>query len=263
MGQPRKWRPGPIIVSCSIVVLTFMLFWPTIGFDFISYDDPEYVSRNPHVIGGVTWENVRWALLSTHASNWHPLTWFSHMADVQMFGLRPGYHHLTNAFLHSLNAALVFLVLRLLTGAIWRSALVAALFAVHPSHVESVAWISERKDVLSTLFGLLTMWGYVLYCRKMITTGKGLDSSRIWYGAALAFFALSLASKPMLVTLPFVLLLLDHWPLGRLLTEGKSRGRARTCVAGGFGKDSVFAALTWFEYHHVCCATRRGCSGDA
>jgi Flp pilus assembly protein TadD len=224
MGQPRKWSLSPVIVICGIVALTFMLFWPSVRFGFIGYDDPEYVSRNPHVLGGLTWENVRWALVSTHASNWHPLTWLSHMADIQMFGLRPGYHHLTNTLLHSLNAALIFVVLRLLTGAIWRSALVAALFALHPCHVESVAWISERKDVLSTLFGLLAMWGYALYCGRRNTAPNALSSARMWYGAALLFFALSLASKPMLVTLPFVLLLLDHWPLGRLIKAGKSRG---------------------------------------
>jgi tetratricopeptide (TPR) repeat protein len=149
---------------------------------------------------------VAWAFTTNTAGNWHPLTWLSHMLDCQIFGLRPGWHHLVNALLHGANTALLFAVLRAMTGMAWRSALVAALFAVHPLHVESVAWIAERKDVLSTFFGLLAMWAYARYAAA---------PSVMRYGSVACFFALSLLSKPMLVTLPFVLLLLDVWPLKR------------------------------------------------
>jgi tetratricopeptide (TPR) repeat protein len=179
---------------------------------FITYDDPVYVTENAHVKGGLTWENVRWAFQSTEASNWHPLTWLSHMADVQAFGLRPWGHHLTSVLLHALNALLLFAALRRLTGALWRSLFVAALFGLHPLHVESVAWISERKDVLSTTFWMLVLWAYA---ERMERIRSGRPGAPAFYGVALAAFALGLMSKPMLVTLPCVLLLLDFWPLGR------------------------------------------------
>src|SRR4029077_9821122 len=141
---------------------------------------------------------------------WHPLTWLSHMADCQLFGLNPAGHHLTNLTIHTSNTLLLFLLLRRFTGAGWRSALVAALFALHPLHVESVAWIAERKDLLSTFFGLLALWAYIAYCRRTTTDRK---NSKLFYTIALLGCALSLMSKPMLVTLPFILLLLDLWPL--------------------------------------------------
>jgi tetratricopeptide (TPR) repeat protein len=206
-------------------LLLFLLvagcFLPAVTHDFITYDDPVYVTGNAHVRGGLTWENVRWAFQSTEASNWHPLTWLSHMADVQAFGLRPWGHHLTSVLLHALNALLLFAALRRLTGAPWRSLFVAALFGLHPLHVESVAWISERKDVLSTTFWMLVLWAYA---ERMERIRSGRAGAPAYYALALVFFALGLMCKPMLVTLPCVLLLLDFWPLGRFAgTSARSR----------------------------------------
>jgi tetratricopeptide (TPR) repeat protein len=174
--------------------------------DFINYDDPVYVSNNPDVLGGLTLAGLRWAFTSIHAAYWHPVTWLSHQLDVSLFGRDAGAHLLVNVLLHLLNVILLFLWLRLATGAFWRSGVVAALFAVHPLHVESVAWISERKDVLSTLFLLLTLHAYTRFVRT------GSRGQFIWSVVACG---LGLMAKPMLVTLPFALLLLDRWPLQR------------------------------------------------
>ncbi len=198
-----------------LVAVTFAVYLPVRHHGFIDYDDMPYVAGNPQVTAGLTWEGIRWAFTTGHAANWHPVTWLSHMTDCQLFGVNPGAHHLVSVGFHLLNVALLFWVLRLMTGAVWRSLAVAALFALHPLHVESVAWIAERKDVLSTLFGLLTIWAYVVYVRR-----PGL-----WrYLLALLLFALGLMAKPMLVTWPFVLLLLDWWPLGRLGAGSKEQG---------------------------------------
>ncbi len=209
--------------------MTLAVYLPTAWNDFVNYDDSDYVTENAHVKSGLTWETVVWAFTSGHASNWHPLTWLSHSLDYQVFGLRAGAMHLVSAGLHVLNTLLLFLVLRGLTGTLWRSALVAALFALHPLHVESVAWVSERKDVLSTCFFLLTLGAYghsqVQSLKSQVVGG---DASRFtfhvsrFYLLSLLCFALGLMSKPMLVTTPFVLLLIDYWPLGRLKT-GDSR----------------------------------------
>ena len=145
-------------ICAALVVLAVLPYLQTLRYEFVRFDDGAYVAENPLVQQGLTWSNVAWALTTMSAGNWHPLTWLSHMLDCQIFGLRPGWHHLVNALLHGANTALVFVVLRAMTGRVWRSALVAALFAVHPLHVESVAWIAERKDVLSTFFGLLALW---------------------------------------------------------------------------------------------------------
>ena len=183
------------------------------GHDFIDFDDGIYILNNTHVRTGLTIENIRWALTSMSASNWHPLTWVSHMLDCRLYGLHPAGHHLTGLFLHVANTLLLFLVLRTATGNRWKSALVAILFGIHPLHIESVAWVSERKDVLSGFFWMLVILSYLQYARK----GK---THR--YLLALALFALGLMAKPMLVTLPFVLLLFDFWPLGRF-PSGASR----------------------------------------
>jgi tetratricopeptide (TPR) repeat protein len=208
---------------CGVVLFLVVagIFLPAVTHDFITYDDPVYVTDNAHVTGGLTWENVRWAFRSTEASNWHPLTWLSHMADCQLYGLRPWGHHLTNVLLHALNAALLLIVLLRMTGAPWRSLFVAALFGLHPLHVESVAWISERKDVLSGTFCMLTLWAYARQSERGQSRRRGAAS---YYALALVFFALGLMSKPMLVTLPCVLLLLDFWPLGRWAASS-ARGR--------------------------------------
>jgi tetratricopeptide (TPR) repeat protein len=189
-----------------LVLLSLAAFWPVLKNDFIFYDDDVYVTKNEVVRRGLSWAGVRWAFTTGRAANWHPLTWLSHMADVSLFGMNPAGHHGMNLALHVLNTLLLFLVLKSLTGAVWRSALVAALFAVHPAHVESVAWAAERKDLLSTAFWLGTMWAYAAWVRKR-TPGR--------YAAILLLFAAGLMSKPMLVSLPVVLLLLDFWPLER------------------------------------------------
>ncbi|MEI8291586.1 MAG: tetratricopeptide repeat protein [Verrucomicrobiota bacterium] len=196
----------PRLIALLLALTTLIVFLPAGQFSFLNYDDNDYVSDNPHVKTGLTPAGVKWAFTAFHAGNWHPLTWISHMADCTLFGLNPGAHHFVNVLFHAANATLLFGLLLRLTERMWPSALVAALFAWHPLHVESVAWISERKDVLSTFFALLTLLSYAKFARQ---------NCRRSYWLALVFFALGLLAKPMLVTLPFVLLLLDYWPLQR------------------------------------------------
>ena len=204
ISQKREMTPD--IISAVLALAAIAVYTPVWRFDFVTLDDPLYVSRNPVVAAGLTWQGVVWAFSAAYAANWHPLTWISHMVDVELFGLWAGGHHLTSLALHIVNALLLFALMRRMTGAVGRSALVAALFAVHPLHVESVAWISERKDVLSATLGLLAIWAYLGYTRV-----------RSWrrYALVAGLFAGALMAKPMLVTLPFVLLLLDWWPLRR------------------------------------------------
>jgi tetratricopeptide (TPR) repeat protein len=213
-NQNTKHR---LIVAGLLALGTLAVYLPVLGLDFTNYDDPDYVTENPAVRAGLTGPGLAWAFSHFHSGNWHPLTWASHMLDCQLFGLNPAGHHFSNLLFHTANVVVLFLVLGWLTGTVWRSAVVAGLFALHPLHVESVAWISERKDVLSTFFGLLSIWAYGKYVR--------IHGSRFlhpFYLLALGCFALSLMSKPMLVTLPFVFLLIDFWPLGRLrLGPGK------------------------------------------
>lgn len=197
----------PRLIALVLALLTLLLYLPVGWHDFIVFDDGDYVSQNRIVQAGLTWRGIRWAFDSWHFSNWHPLTWLSHMLDCQLFGLNPGAQHLVNVLFHIANALLLFTLLRRITHALWPSAIIAALFAWHPLHVESVAWIAERKDVLSTFFGLLALLNYVSYTKS---------SSRRLYCLTLLLFACSLMSKPMLVTLPFVFLLLDYWPLKRI-----------------------------------------------
>jgi Tfp pilus assembly protein PilF len=196
-----------VIISLLLMIAGFIAFWQVTRCEFINFDDPKFVSDNRHVQGGLTVEGITWAFTTGQAANWHPLTWISHMIDVQLFGLQPRWHHLTNLLFHLASTLLLFLVLHRMTKALWQSAFVAALFALHPLHVESVAWVAERKDVLSTFFWMLTMGIYVSYAAR-----PGLAR----YLTLLLCFALGLMAKPMLVTLPFVLLLLDYWPLQRL-----------------------------------------------
>ena len=211
----------PRIIGLLLALVTLVVYLPVAHFGFINYDDGGYVAENQHVQDGLTWAGVSWAFTTWHASNWHPLTWLSHMLDCQLFGLDPGAHHFVNALIHSANTVLVFALLWRLTNKVWPAAFIAALFGWHPLHVESVAWISERKDVLSTFFGLLALLSYAkaVTSDKWPLTDNAETASRITHHAslfpALIFFALSLLAKPMLVTLPFVLLLLDFWPLQR------------------------------------------------
>lgn len=196
-----------------IAISVAAAYWPVRQFGFVRFDDPTYVSDNPHVLGGLSWPAVGWAFTSGYGANWHPITWISHMLDVQLFGLDAGAHHSVNVVLHGANSILLFLVLLQMTGAVWRSGFVAAAFALHPIHVESVAWVAERKDVLSTLFWMLSLWAYSRYAVK---------PRRLTYVLLLATFALALMAKPMVVTVPFALLLLDVWPLGRFDFERRS-----------------------------------------
>jgi Flp pilus assembly protein TadD len=207
-GLNNRWLvPG---VCIFLVAIIWAVFGQTLRYGFVNFDDEKYVYENPDVTGGLSFKGIAWAFTHVHAANWHPLTWISHMLDCQFYGLNPGGHHFTNLLLHTTATILLFLVLRRMTGALWRSAFVAALFAIHPLHVESVAWVSERKDVLSGLFFMLTLGAYVRYVQ--------LPRSINRYLMVALMLALGLMSKPMLVTLPFVLLLLDYWPLGRVAT---------------------------------------------
>jgi tetratricopeptide (TPR) repeat protein len=190
-----------------LAALVWIVFGQTLQHEFVNFDDDVYVYQNPMVTGGLTPAAVAWAFTHPHQANWHPLTSLSHILDCQFYGLNAGGHHFTNVLLHGASAILLFLVLRRMTAALWPSALVAALFAIHPLRVESVAWISERKDVLSGFFFVLTLGAYLRYVRR--------PKSLLHYLLVLFLFVLGLMSKPMLVTLPFVLLLLDYWPLGR------------------------------------------------
>jgi tetratricopeptide (TPR) repeat protein len=210
-------RTKLLLLAGLLVAMTVAAYEPVRRYEFVDYDDDRYVTNNPRTQQGLSWENAAWALTATEVANWHPLTWLSHMADCQLYGLNPSGHHLTNLLLHLGCVVLLFLVLQQMTGAVWRSWLVAALFATHPLNIESAAWIAERKNVLSTLFWLLTMWAYLLYTRRP-------EWKR--YLLVVVSFVLGLMSKPMLVTLPCVLLLLDYWPLGRLQrAKGEDRFR--------------------------------------
>jgi len=254
-----EWFIIPLLIAVTLTV-----FWPVQGHGFLAYDDDAYVYDNPHVNTGLTITNIRWALTAMEAYNWHPLTWISHMVDVQFYGLNPAGHHRTNLLLHLANTVLLFLVLRRMTRSAWRSALVAALFAIHPLHVESVAWVAERKDVLSTFFMLLTIQAYLRYIEatpyayvrglrsiplnlkagmegrsqksevgsRRPEVGGRKSEARISsairirrYLPVVLLFSLGLMSKPMVISLPLLLLLLDYWPLGRMGTEGRSLWR--------------------------------------
>jgi tetratricopeptide (TPR) repeat protein len=238
-GLNDRWTiPGVCIFLAAII---WVVFGQTLGHEFVNYDDDLYVYENPAVTRGLTLQGIIWAFTHVHCSNWHPLTWVSHMLDCQFYGLSPGGHHLTNILFHTATAILLFLILRQMTGALWRSAFVAAVFAIHPLRVESVAWVAERKDVLSGLFFMLTIGAYARYAQRrsrvepssLRSAASGSREPRaqsvsaldprlpaLDYCLVLLFFALGLMCKPMLVTLPLVLLLLDYWPLVRVAGGG-------------------------------------------
>ncbi len=201
-----------LLICLFLVIATLAVYQQVRHYDFVGYDDDDYVFENPHIRAGLTLNSIKWAFTAVHADNWHPVTWLSHILDIELYGLNPGQHHLTNLIFHIVNSLLLFLIFRRMTGDLWQSGFVAALFALHPLHVESVAWISERKDVLSTFFLLLTIQSYVRYVEKPTPRR---------YLLSLFFFIPGLMSKAMLVTLPLVLLLLDYWPLKRLKPEKK------------------------------------------
>lgn len=193
-------------IGAGLAVITWLIFGQTLAHQFVNYDDEFYVYENARVASGFSWDNIWWVFTNPVCSNWHPLTVISHMSDCQLYGLLPAGHHFTNVLFHSVAVILLFLVLRQMTGFLWRAAFVAAVFAIHPLHVESVAWISERKDVLSAVFFMSTLAAYIRYAHLLSLTS---------YGVVLLLFGLGLMAKPMLVTLPFLLLLLDWWPLRR------------------------------------------------
>ena len=204
----RCWLPLGICIS--LLALVWVVFGQTLRYDFVNYDDPRYVYQNPRITSGLNIGGIAWAFTHIHSENWHPLTTTTHMLDCQLYGVNAGWHHFTNVLLHTVAVVLLFFALRCMTGALWRSAFVAAIFAVHPLHVESVAWIAERKDVLSAVFFMLTLLAYFHYTRAPAIAR---------YLLVVIVVALGLMSKPMLVTLPFVLLLLDYWPLGRIQAQ--------------------------------------------
>src|SRR5580698_3831230 len=193
LSSPSANPGSSLIISVLLFVATLILYIPAFNNGFVNYDDPAYVTSNPHVLQGLSWSNVKWAFTATVEANWHPVTWISHMADVQLFGTNPRGHHVVSVLLHALNVVLLFFILRMATGSGLRSALVAGLFAVHPLNVECVAWVAERKSLLSMFFLLLTFAAYGWYCSKR-NIGR--------YAMVLALFALGIAAKPMIVTVP-------------------------------------------------------------
>jgi tetratricopeptide (TPR) repeat protein len=226
-----------------LVGLTLAVYWRAQGYQFVHLDDLDYVVYNFPLRGGFSLANIEWAFTTTRSANWHPLTWLSHMADVALFGLDPGWHHRVNIALHLLNTALLYLALRGMTGSASKSGFVAALFGVHPLHVESVAWIAERKDLLCACFWMLTLWAYGKYAAR---------GGWVRYLAVVLFFSLGLLAKPMAVTLPFVLLLLDFWPLGRVHPPGAAPGAPSSLpqVAGRL----VLEKLPLFALAALSCA---------
>jgi tetratricopeptide (TPR) repeat protein len=235
---PSPHSPAPratiLGVSIFLMAITWLVFGETLRHQPINFDDQEYVFENPKINTGLTSTGVLWAFTHSHAGNWHPLTSISHMLDCQLFGLQAGWHHFTNVLLHTIAVILLFLVFREMTGAIWRSAFVAAVFAIHPLRVESVAWIAERKDVLSGVFFMLTLGAYVRYAR---------EPSSIRYLIVAALFGLGLMTKSMLVTLPFVLLVLDYWPLGRFAHVSPAKPKPKNGFARWWGHRSILARL--------------------
>src|SRR5262245_34421600 len=245
-GRRSKPWIADLIVCLGLVAVTLAVFGQTLTHDFVNFDDHVYVYENPSVIRGLSTEGIIDAFTHTHARNWHPLTTLSHMLDCQLYGLSASGHHLTNVLLHTISVLLLFLVLKQMTAALWQSALVAALFAIHPLHVESVAWVAERKDVLSAVFFMLTLAAYVQYTRV---------PSALRYLLVALLFALGLMSKPMLVTLPFVLLLLDYWPLGRIGCQKSAiRRRLPTLIT----EKLPFFALSAFSCIATVFAQRQG-----
>jgi tetratricopeptide (TPR) repeat protein len=209
-SSPQK---RTVVLCLLLVAATLAVYNPVNRNAFVNFDDDHYITGNPHVLSGLNWDTVKWAFTNYYEANWHPLTWLSHALDAQLFGLNPVGHHYTNVVLHALNAVLLFLLLQSATGFTWRSLMVAALFALHPVNVESVAWASERKNVLSMMFLLLALYAYGWYARRP-AVGR--------YMLVAGLFACGLMSKPQVITLPFLLLLWDYWPLGRYGSAGES-----------------------------------------
>src|ERR1035437_7694222 len=249
----RRTRVQEIAICLLLSVLVLWTFLPSLRNGFVNFDDPLYVCGNLHVQKGLNWDSIKWAFTTYAGGFWHPLTWLSLMLDCQLFGVHAGGHHLSGLVLHVANTLLLFVVFRRMTGTTWRSGFVAALFALHPLHVETVAWISDRKDVLSALFWMLTLWAYGRYAEvqslksKVQSQGTGAGSHNAassplyhaprtthhasrYYGLSLLFFACGLMSKATVRPLPLVLLLLDWWPLGRLQRSGRNPRLSTLCL---------------------------------
>jgi len=235
---PDQARRTTLWLALLMLAATSAVFWPVSEFEFLNYDDPEYITSNPRVIGGLTGANINWAFTESHAANWHPLTWLSHQLDCTLFGLDPGPPHLINLAFHLANALLLLYLLRAMGLSALSAGWIAALFALHPMHIESVAWVSERKDVLSTFFGLIALRSYLAYARTP-------TPSR--YLAVTASLVLGLLAKPMLVTLPVLFLLLDYWPLerfGGVSIDGRAPAGRATGAVGG--RRIWLEKLPWF-----------------
>jgi tetratricopeptide (TPR) repeat protein len=222
LGAKSRGTRTPLLLGLTLALVTLAVYWQVGRHQFVNIDDPSFVVDNVHVATGLTIDNLLWALSPQPGLGWHPVTWLAHMLDVELYGLNPRGHHLTNLFLHVASTLLLFTLLYRLTNAPWKCAFVAALFALHPLHVESVAWVAERRDVLSALFGFLSLWLYAEYVTQR---------RRRFYLFALLAFVLGLMSKPMLVTFPVIMLLLDYWPLNRFSADEQSAGPPRRCVA--------------------------------
>lgn len=245
-GRHTKSPATDLLVCLGLVAVTWAIFGQTLAHDFVNFDDHVYVYENPLVIRGLSTEGIVDAFTHAHARNWHPLTTLSHILDCQLYGLKAGGHHLTNVILHTISVLLLFLVLKQMTAAFWQSAFVAVLFTVHPLHVESVAWIAERKDVLSAVFFILTLAAYARYARS---------PSALRYLLVALLFTFGLMSKPMLVTLPFVLLLLDYWPLGRI---GGHKSEVRSRLPRLITEKIPLFALSAFSCIATFFAQRQG-----
>jgi len=232
--------PADLLVCLFLGLITLAVYWQVTNHEFVNYDDPAYITNNRHIQNALTLESISWAFTATHECTWQPLIWLSYILDYQVHGLNPSRYHLTNLLFHTANSLLLFLILRRMTYALWQSAFVAALFALHPLNVESVAWVAERKDVLSTFFWMLTMWGYVRYVERP-------GSNR--YLLFVLFFILGLMSKPMVVTLPFVLLLLDYWPLKRFQFGQSGGGRLVLEKLPLLALSAASSVVTYFVQH--------------
>jgi protein O-mannosyl-transferase len=249
-GKLSSLQSRPALAVCiALVVANLLIYAPVRQFDFTNTDDPVYVTDQPNVLGGLSWASVKWALTDANVPYWHPLTFLSHMLDVEMYGTNAAGHHLTSVVLHVACAVMLFALLLRMTGAFWRSAIVAALFSLHPLRVESVAWIAERKDVLSAFFWIATMMAYLHYVRR-----PGFKR----YATMVVLFALGLMAKPMVVTLPFALLLLDYWPLERVSLGDASPRRGRMSPAALlkekiplFGLAVLASAVTFVTQRNV------------
>ena len=245
-GGTAPTRTTIFTVCAALALITWLVFGQVLAYQFVNYDDEFYIYENSRVMSGLSWQNVWWAFTHTVCFNWHPLTVISHMFDCQLYGLRPAGHHFTSVLFHSIAVVLLFLMLRQMTGALWKSAFVAAVFAVHPLHVESVAWVSERKDTLSAVLFVSTLWAYTHYVRRRSLTA---------YFLVLLLFALGLMAKPMLVTLPFLLLLLDWWPLRRLATSPKLNDRSKILSRSTIGSVLLEKIPLFFLSAASCFAT--------